>query len=59
MSRDTFYTAVDIGNNKVASIVARVGTEGELKILGTGVVQSQGMHKGHIERIDEELSHRV
>ena len=53
MSRDTFYTAVDIGNNKVASIVARVGTEGELKILGTGVVQSQGMHKGRIERIDE------
>ena len=53
MSRDTFYTAIDIGNSKIASIVARVGTEGELKILGTGIVPSQGMHKGRIERIDE------
>lgn len=53
MASDTFYTAVDLGSSKVASIVARVGTEGELKILGTGIVQSQGMHKGRIERIEE------
>ena len=53
MSRDTFYTAIDIGNSKVASVVARVGTEGELKILGSGIVPSQGMHKGRIERIEE------
>ena len=53
MPSDTFYTAIDIGNSKIASVVARVGTEGELKILGTGVVSSQGMHKGRIERIDE------
>ena len=56
MSRDTFYTAVDIGNNKVVSVVARVGAEGELKILGTGIVPSQGMQKGRIERIDEVQS---
>jgi cell division protein FtsA len=42
-----------MGTNKVASIVARVGTEGELKILGTGTVPSQGMHKGRIESIEE------
>jgi len=53
LARDTFYTAVDMGTNKVASIVARVGTEGELKILGTGIVPSQGMHKGRIESIEE------
>jgi len=50
---DTFYTAIDIGNSKIASVVARVGTEGELKILGTGVVPSQGMNKGRIESINE------
>jgi cell division protein FtsA len=50
---DTFYTAIDIGNSKIASLVARVGTEGELKILGTGVMPSQGMNKGRIESIDE------
>ncbi|MCH7736697.1 MAG: cell division protein FtsA [Chloroflexi bacterium] len=53
MARDTFYTAVDIGTDKVTSIMARVGTEGELKVLGTGVVTSQGMQKGRIENIDE------
>ncbi|NQW23699.1 MAG: cell division protein FtsA [SAR202 cluster bacterium] len=53
MARDTFYTAVDIGTDKVTSIMARVGTEGELKILGTGVVTSQGVTKGRIENIEE------
>ena len=53
MPSDTFYTAIDIGSSKIASVVARVGTEGELKILGTGVVPSQGMHKGRIESINE------
>jgi cell division protein FtsA len=33
--------------------MARVGSEGELKVLGTGVVTSQGMQKGRIENILE------
>jgi len=33
--------------------MARVGSEGELKVLGTGVVTSQGMQKGRIENIVE------
>jgi len=53
LSKETFYTAVDIGSNKVCSIVARVGAEGDLKILGTGMVTSQGMRKGRIDNIDE------
>ena len=53
MARDTFYTAVDIGTDKITSIMARVGTEGELKVLGTGVVTSQGVNKGRIENIVE------
>ncbi len=53
MASYTFYTAVDIGTDKVTSIMARVGTEGELKVLGTGVVTSQGMQKGRIENLDE------
>jgi len=53
LAKETFYTAVDIGSNKVCSIVSRVGTEGELKILGTGIVPSLGMLKGRIENIGE------
>ena len=33
--------------------MARVGTEGELKVLGTGVVGSHGIQKGRIENIEE------
>ena len=53
LARDTLYTAVDIGTDKVTSIMARVGTEGELKVLGTGVVESHGIQKGRIENIEE------
>lgn len=53
MAKETFYTAVDIGSSKVVTVVARVGSEGELKVLGTGIAPSQGMQKGCIENIDE------
>lgn len=53
MAKDMFYTAIDLGTSKVCSIVARVGTEGELKIIGTGIIPSQGMHKGRIEDIED------
>lgn len=53
MSKETFYSAVDIGSNKVFSVVARIGAEGDLKVLGTGTVPSQGVRRSQIENIDE------
>ena len=53
MAKENFYTAVDIGTSKVSTIVARVGAEGELKVIGHGVAPSQGMQKGRIENIEE------
>ncbi len=53
MVKELFYTAVDMGSSKVCTIIARVGTEGELKVLGTGVAPSQGIQKGRIENIEE------
>ena len=53
MAKEMYYTGIDIGSSKVCSIVARVGTEGELKILGTGMVRSQGILKGKIENLNE------
>lgn len=51
--RDAFYTAVDIGTSKVTVLLSRVGTEGDLKIFGTGVVPSEGIQKGRVENIEE------
>lgn len=53
MARELYYTSVDIGSNKVCAILARVGSEGELKVLGTGITPSQGVQKGRIESINE------
>lgn len=53
MVKEIYYTAMDLGTSKVCSVIARVGTEGDLKILGTGIVPSQGMQKGRIEDIEE------
>ena len=53
MAKESFYTAVDIGSSKVVTVVARVGSEGELKVLGTGIAPSQGMQKGCIDNFEE------
>ena len=51
--KETFYTALDLGTSKVCAIVARVGAEGELKVLGTGIAPSQGIQKGCVENLDD------
>ncbi len=51
--RDTFYTAIDIGTSKVTALVSRVGSEGDLKIFGTGVVPSEGIQRGRVENIED------
>ena len=53
MAREMFYTAIDLGTTKVCTIIARVGQEGDLRILGTGIVPSQGVIKGRVECIAE------
>ena len=56
MAKETYYAAVDVGTNKVSSILARVGSEGELKILGTGISPCYGVQKGRVESIEEVKS---
>ena len=51
--RDKFYTAIDIGTSKVTVLVSRVGTDGDLKVLGTGTVPSEGIHRGRVEHIED------
>ena len=51
--RDTFYTAIDIGTSKVTVLISRVGSEGELKVFGTGVAPSEGIQKGRVENIED------
>ncbi len=51
--RDKFYTAIDIGTSRVTVLVSRVGTEGDLKVFGTGIVPSEGIQRGRVENIED------
>ncbi len=53
MAKEMFYTAIDPGSTKICTITARIGPEGELKVLGTGIVPSQGIQKGRVESIPD------
>ena len=51
--RDKIYTAIDIGTSKVTVLVSRVGSEGDLKVFGTGVVPAEGIQRGLVENIED------
>ena len=53
MAKESFYTAIDLGTSKVCTLIARVGADGELQVLGLGVVPSQGVEKGLVVNIRE------
>ena len=50
---EPFYAAIDLGSTKICTLIARVGQEGELKIVGKGITTSQGIQKGRVENIFE------
>ncbi len=39
---------IDVGTTKVCTLIARVEGEGDFRILGVGIVPSQGMRKGGV-----------
>ena len=47
--------ALDIGTNKIATIVAEVGDAGELEIIGIGTPQSRGLKKGVVVNIESTV----
>lgn len=44
--------AIDIGSSKVCAVIAEVGEENSVKIIGTGIVKSQGVKRGSITNIE-------
>ncbi len=48
MADDPIVVGIDIGTTKVCTLVARVESENNLRILGVGIEPSQGIRKGTI-----------
>ena len=53
MAREPIYAAIDIGTSKIMSVVARLGPEGELRLLGTDTGLSLGVQRGIIDDFSE------
>ena len=45
--------AIDVGTTKVCTIMADADENGEVRVLGVGVVPSKGLHKGLVVNINE------
>jgi len=53
MSKKRIISAVDVGTTKVCAVVAEVGSDAQMRIIGVGVEPSKGMHKGLVVNFNE------
>ncbi|HEY2916536.1 MAG TPA: cell division protein FtsA [Candidatus Limnocylindrales bacterium] len=47
--------ALDIGTSKVCALIAELGRDGRLTVIGHGTVPSQGLKKGAVVNIDQTV----
>lgn len=52
---DNVVVGLDIGTTKIACIISERDTNGELKIVGVGVSQSDGLRKGVVVNIEKTV----
>jgi cell division protein FtsA len=53
MAKRTTLTAIDVGTTKVCTIIADFKDDGELRVVGTGIVPSFGIHKAMVVNMDD------
>jgi len=53
MAKRTTLTAIDVGTTKVCTIIADYKDDGELRVVGTGIVPSSGIHKAMVVNIED------
>jgi cell division protein FtsA len=49
---DPIFVGIDVGTTKVCTLVGHLNSEGRLRVLGVGVVASQGMRKGGVVSLE-------
>lgn len=56
MARDRTVTSIDIGSSKITTLIASMGEEDTVNILGVSTVPSRGLRKGQVVNIDDATS---
>ncbi|MDO8498827.1 MAG: cell division protein FtsA [bacterium] len=56
MSKDKVLCAVDVGSSKVATLIASVGEDDKINLIGVSATVSRGIKKGQIVDIEEAVA---
>lgn len=53
MARDTTVSGIDVGTSKITTLVATIGEEDDVRVIGVATVASKGLRKGQVVNIEE------
>lgn len=53
MARDKTLSSIDIGSSKIATLIASLGEEDTVNVLGVSTVPSRGLRKGQVVNIED------
>ncbi len=56
MAKDKVICAIDIGSSKIATLIASIGEDEKINLIGTATTASKGVRKGQIVDIEEAVS---
>ena len=56
MARDKIISAIDVGSNKVTTVVATVDSDGGSSVIGVSTVPAVGLRKGQVVDIEAAVS---
>jgi len=52
MPKEDIVVGLDIGTSKVAAIIGEIGEDGQLEVIGVGLVDSKGLRKGVVVNLE-------
>lgn len=53
MARDRTISSIDIGSSKITTLIASIGEEDTVNVLGVSTVSSHGLRKGQVVNIED------
>jgi cell division protein FtsA len=56
MPKDHVLCAIDIGSSKIATLIASVGEDGRISLIGVAATPSKGVRKGQVVDIEEAVN---
>lgn len=56
MAKDKIVSGIDVGSSKIATVIASIGEDGRINLIGVSSVPSKGVKKGQVVDIEEAVS---